>query len=82
MSNTLKQLVLHSLSNEDYILYVNTEKRLGYEIQFDNKRFNGVISYTVKLGEDDEDWNLINDDSLYQELKEKAIEDYNKLFYI
>lgn len=61
----------------DYILYYDTEKSLGFEAQFDNGKFNGVVTFCENIGEDCEDWKSVTDKEIYEFVKEKAIKDYN-----
>lgn len=71
------QLELQGVSNIDFLLYYDTDKKLGFEAQFDNKEFNGVISFCDHIGDDEEEWNPLTDQAIYEMVKERAIADYN-----
>lgn len=61
----------------DYVLYFATDKSIGFEAQFDNGKFNGVVTFCENIGEDCEDWKSVTDKEIYKFVKEKAIKDYN-----
>jgi hypothetical protein len=60
----------------DFILYYATDKSIGFEAQFDNGKFNGVVTFCETIGEDFEDWKPVTDKEIYEFVKQKAIKDY------
>ena len=73
MTNNLK---ISLSSCEDYILYYDDNMPIGFEAQFDNGKFNGKISVCENIGSDEEEWNNLENEYLYQIIKEKAIQDF------
>lgn len=70
-------LELQGVSNVDFLLYYDTKKGLGFEAQFDNNEFNGIITFCEKIGVDEEEWKPVTEPSIYKMVKERALADYN-----
>lgn len=73
------KLRMDSSSCEDYILYYDNSGAIGFEAQFDNYEFNGIVSFCKNIGDDEEIWYKVEDKDIYCFIKDKAIEDFNKI---
>lgn len=73
------ELEIVSRSCSDYVLYYSTNKNIGFEAQFDNNKFNGIISFCENLGDDHEEWEVVKNRDVYHFIKEKAIKDFEKI---
>lgn len=77
-----KQLNLQLMDNWGcHMLYTVSGALEGnIEVQFDENKFNGKILFAKDNdeGNGELDWNPVTDEAIFTEIKEKAIEDYNK----
>lgn len=75
----MDKLKISSNSCRDYVLYYGIDENIGFEAQFDENVFNGVISFCDNIGCSDEEWNIVEDEQIYKFIKEKAINDFDEI---